>query len=410
MGKPKIRFKGYTDEWEQRKVLDLLVQPVTDGPHETPRLVENGIPFISVDAIVDNKIDFSRKRGDISEEYDAECCKKYKPQYHDVYVVKSGSTVGKVAIVETTDRFNIWSPLAALRCEGKTNPYYLFYLLQTRRMQAQISDKASNGTQPNLSMRELEKFDVLVTDNAEEQQRIGDYFKSLDTLITLHQRKCNETKKLKKYMLQKMFPQNGEKVPEVRFSGFTDDWEQRKLGEVADIIGGGTPSTSKDEYWDGDIDWYAPAEIADQIYVESSERKITEEGFNNSSAKMLPVGTVLFTSRAGIGKMAILRKESCTNQGFQSIVPHENELDSYFIFSRSEELKRYGETVGAGSTFVEVSGKQMANMDLMMPPTVEEQRQIGDYFEKIDTLITLHQQKCDELRDVKKYMLQNMFI
>lgn len=165
------------------------------------------------------------------------------------------------------------------------------------------------------------------------------------------------------------------------------------MGELADIIGGGTPSTSKDEYWDGDIDWYAPAEIADQIYVESSERKITEEGFNNSSAKMLPVGTVLFTSRAGIGKMAILRKESCTNQGFQSIVPHENELDSYFIFSRSEELKRYGETVGAGSTFVEVSGKQMANMDLMMPPTVEEQRQIGDYLEKIDTLITLHQCK-----------------
>ena len=373
--------------WEQRKVLDLLVQPVTDGPHETPRLVENGIPFISVDAIVDNKIDFSRKRGDISEEYDAECCKKYKPQYHDVYVVKSGSTVGKVAIVETTDRFNIWSPLAALRCEGKTNPYYLFYLLQTRRMQAQISDKASNGTQPNLSMRELEKFDVLVTDNAEEQQRIGDYFKSLDTLITLHQ--C------------KLYFLGGKR----KFA-----WEQRKLGEVADIIGGGTPSTSKDEYWDGDIDWYAPAEIADQIYVESSERKITEEGFNNSSAKMLPVGTVLFTSRAGIGKMAILRKESCTNQGFQSIVPHENELDSYFIFSRSEELKRYGETVGAGSTFVEVSGKQMANMDLMMPPTVEEQRQIGDYFEKIDNLITLHQQKCDELRDVKKYMLQNMFI
>ena len=202
---PEIRFDGFTDDWEQRKVLDLLVQPVTDGPHETPRLVENGIPFISVDAIVDNKIDFSRKRGDVSEEYDAECCKKYKPQYHDVYVVKSGSTVGKVAIVETTDRFNIWSPLAALRCEGKTKPYYLFYLLQTRRMQAQILDKASNGTQPNLSMRELEKFDVLVTDNAEEQQRIGDYFKSLDHLITLHQRKCEKLKELKKFMLQNMF-------------------------------------------------------------------------------------------------------------------------------------------------------------------------------------------------------------
>lgn len=165
------------------------------------------------------------------------------------------------------------------------------------------------------------------------------------------------------------------------------------MGELADIVGGGTPSTSNFEYWDGDIDWYAPAEIADQIFVSSSERKITQQGYDNSSAKMLPVGTVLFTSRAGIGKTAILRKEGCTNQGFQSIVPHINELDSYFIFSRSEEMKKYGETVGAGSTFVEVSGKQMANMELMMPTTMEEQVTIGSFFRNLDSIITLHQRE-----------------
>ena len=198
-------------------------------------------------------------------------------------------------------------------------------------------------------------------------------------------------------------------IPKIRFKGYTEDWEQRKLGDLAEIVGGGTPSTSKEEYWDGEIDWYAPAEIAGQIYVDSSERKITEDGYNNSSAKMLPVGTVLFTSRAGIGKVAILRKEACTNQGFQSIVPRDNELDSYFIFSRSGELKKYGETVGAGSTFVEVSGKQMANMDIMMPTTLYEQKQIGEYFEKIDHLITLHQRKCEETKKLKKYMLQKMF-
>ena len=181
------------------------------------------------------------------------------------------------------------------------------------------------------------------------------------------------------------------------------------MGEVADIVGGGTPSTSNDDYWDGDIDWYAPAEIADQIYVASSERKITQQGYDNSSAKMLPVGTVLFTSRAGIGKTAILRKEGCTNQGFQSIVPHINELDSYFIFSRSEEMKRYGETVGAGSTFVEVSGKQMANMELMMPTTMEEQVTIGSFFSNLDSLITLHQRKLDKLHKVKRSLLERMF-
>ena len=187
--------------------------------------------------------------------------------------------------------------------------------------------------------------------------------------------------------------------PEIRFAGFTDAWEQRKLGEVADIVGGGTPNTSISEFWDGDIDWYAPAEIADQIYLTSSQRKITEQGYNHSSTKMLPVGTVLFTSRAGIGKTAILSRKGCTNQGFQSIIPHKGELDSYFIFSRTGELKRYGENVGAGSTFVEVSGKQMANMELMMPTTLLEQKAIGQYFANLDNLITLHQ------RNAKKEVL-----
>lgn len=108
---------------------------------------------------------------------------------------------------------------------------------------------------------------------------------------------------------------------------------------------------------------------------------------------MLPKGTVLFTSRAGIGKTAILSAEGCTNQGFQSIVPHANDLDSYFIFSRTNELKKYGEIVGAGSTFVEVSGKQMAAMTLMMPPKFNEQKTIGDFFKRLDSLLTLHQRQ-----------------
>ena len=198
-------------------------------------------------------------------------------------------------------------------------------------------------------------------------------------------------------------------IPAIRFKGFTAPWEQRKLGDVADIIGGGTPSTGNPSYWDGNIDWYAPAELANLIFVNSSQRKITELGYENCSAKMLPLGTVLFTSRAGIGKTAILTKKGCTNQGFQSIVPHYGKLDSYFIFSRTDELKQYGERVGAGSTFVEVSGKQMAAMTLMMPPTLREQQTIGQLFSELDTLITLHQRKLKKLHNIKKSMLEKMF-
>ena len=199
------------------------------------------------------------------------------------------------------------------------------------------------------------------------------------------------------------------KEPEIRFAGFTGAWEQRKLGDIADITGGGTPSTSNNDYWDGNINWYSPAEISNQIFLNSSQRKITELGFSSCSAKMLPKGTVLFTSRAGIGKTAILSAEGCTNQGFQSIVPHANDLDSYFIFSRTNELKKYGEIVGAGSTFVEVSGKQMAAMTLMMPPKFNEQKTIGDFFKRLDSLLTLHQRKYEKLLNIKKSVLEKMF-
>ena len=425
MNTPKIRFKGFKDDWEQRKVLDLLVQPVTDGPHETPRLVENGIPFISVDAIVDNKIDFSRKRGDVSEEYDAECCKKYKPQYHDVYVVKSGSTVGKVAIVETTDRFNIWSPLAALRCEGKTKPYYLFYLLQTRRMQAQILDKASNGTQPNLSMRELEKFDVLVTDNAEEQQRIGDYFKSLDHLITLHQRKCDETKELKKFMLQKMFPKNGEKNPEIRFDGFTDDWEQRKLGALMEdgIIleqsdgNHGELYPRSEEFVNEGIPYIAASSISSDgeridfnltKYL-SMERAIQ---FRKGVAKN---GDVLLAHNATVGPSVMLSMDyefAILSTSLTLYRLDKEKMSPMFFLQaiRSGYFQKQLEVFMKQTTRSQVPILTQRNLQISYPINKVEQERIGEFLSNLDHLITLHQRKCCELKKLKQYMANHMFV
>ena len=237
------------------------------------------------------------------------------------------------------------------------------------------------GALPSYNAGDVESMGIYLP-SLFEQEQIGAFFKLLDNLITLHQRKCIS-----------FTGRAGRLISTVNKKRITSSWEQRKLGDIADIVGGGTPSTGNQSYWDGDIDWYAPAEIADQIYANSSQKKITGLGYENSSAKMLPPGTVLFTSRAGIGKTAILTRKGCTNQGFQSIVPHRGELDSYFIFSRTGELKRYGELVGAGSTFVEVSGKQMAVMELMMPPTMREQQTIGGFFQQLDHLITLHQRK-----------------
>ena len=258
---------------------------------------------------------------------------------------------------------------------------FLYRLIQSRQFD-EVANQSTGTKMPRADWKLVSKTVFSIPSNISEQAAIGTYFTALDSLITLHQRKC-------------IFftGRAGRLISTVNKKRITSSWEQRKLGDIADIVGGGTPSTGNQSYWDGDIDWYAPAEIADQIYANSSQKKITGLGYENSSAKMLPPGTVLFTSRAGIGKTAILTRKGCTNQGFQSIVPHRGELDSYFIFSRTEELKRYGELVGAGSTFVEVSGKQMAVMELMMPPTMREQQTIGGFFQQLDHLITLHQRK-----------------
>lgn len=199
-------------------------------------------------------------------------------------------------------------------------------------------------------------------------------------------------------------------MPRLRFESFFKklDWQYTKLGEVADIVGGGTPSTQIEKYWNGDINWFSPTEIGETSYLNSSERKITKLGLKKSSAKILPIGTVLFTSRAGIGKTAILEKESTTNQGFQSIVPKKNILNSYFIYSRSEEIKNYAEIVGAGSTFVEVSGKQLEKMMLLIPE-LKEQQKIGSFFEKIDKMIQLQQSKVNKVKNIKAAYLSEVF-
>ena len=214
--------------------------------------------------------------------------------------------------------------------------------------------------------------------NLVEQRKIGTIMYKLDNLITLHQ--CKDFYGFNKYV-RKNTPLKSHKI--------TTTWEQCKLNKIADIIGGGTPSTQTSEFWDGDIDWYAPAEMEGKIYANGSERKITKLGLQKSSAKLLPAyKTILFTSRAGIGKMAILQRVGATNQGFQSLVL-KDEYNPYFIYSMGSKIKTKAETIASGSTFLEISGRMLGNIEISCPKE-NEQIKIGKYFNKLDNLITLH--------------------
>ncbi|UQS86898.1 restriction endonuclease subunit S [Nicoliella spurrieriana] len=185
-------------------------------------------------------------------------------------------------------------------------------------------------------------------------------------------------------------------------------WKKTTLNKLSKIISGGTPNTNNISYWNGSINWFSPMEIGKDIFVYNSQKKITTLGLQKSSAKILPVGTILFTSRAGIGKTAILSKEACTNQGFQSIVPKKKLLDSYFTFSITNKLKKYGNKMGSGSTFNEISGKQMGKMKIFIPE-FHEQQKIGSFFQKLDQLIELQSQKVIHLKQLKRGFLQKLY-
>ena len=379
---PEIRFKGFTDPWEQRKLgelVDRVVRKNTNNESTLPLTISAQYGLVDQITYFNNRV-ASR---DVSNYYlvlNGEFA--YNKSTSDGYPF---GAVKRLDLYEKGVLSTLYIVFAPKK-EQQIDSDYLTVFFDTDRWHKGVAERAAEGARNhgllNISAEDFFDIDLSVPKDIVEQKQIGAFIRQLDNLITLHQRQpfLHSTPDISL-------------IVQLTLSFYTFSWEQRKLGDIADIVGGGTPSTGNQSYWDGDIDWYAPAEIADQIYANSSQKKITGLGYENSSAKMLPPGTVLFTSRAGIGKTAILTRKGCTNQGFQSIVPHRGELDSYFIFSRTEELKRYGELVGAGSTFVEVSGKQMAVMELMMPPTMREQQTIGGFFQQLDHLITLHQRQ-----------------
>lgn len=411
--KPRIRFKGFTEDWEQREFSDIFAE-VKSG---LSRMLSNddiGVPVVRANNINDGQLNLV---DDIKYWYKNDPqganTNNYLIEQGDILInfINSEAKMGTAAYVTRRPERDTIYTTNILRCKvnDEYNPYFIYsltFLNSYKNYIASITKPAVN--QASFTTVDFKKYSIKIP-TIKEQNQIADLIEIFNKFITLHQCKLEKLKLTKKALLQKLFPKNGKHIPEIRFKGFTDAWEQRKLGDIATITGGGTPSTNISEYWNGDIDWYSPVEIGENRYVSRSTRKITKLGLEKSSAKILPVGTVLFTSRAGIGNTAILQAEGCTNQGFQSITPNSKELDTYFLYTMTPKLKRYGEVTGAGSTFVEVSGKQMEQMNLMIP-SLEEQKHVSQLFELMDDAITLHQRKLERLQEVKKGLLQKMFV
>ena len=403
MGKPKIRFKGYTDDWEQRKLPEFVsffngLTYTPDDVQETGTLVlrssnvKNGEIVDADNVYVSDEVVTSEnvKEGDI------------------IVVVRNGSRalIGKHAQIKASmPNTVIGAFMSGIRSEHSS---FVNALLDTSAFENEIA-KSMGATINQITGYMFSKMEFMIP-SGEEQDKIGAYFKQLDHLITLHQRKCEETKKLKKYMLQKMFPQNGQVVPEIRFSGFTDDWEQRKLDDWGDFYYG--RSCPK---WSVTEDATIPCIRYGELYTKFGAKIDRVYSYTNIPPENLRFskGTEVLIPRVGEDPMDY---NHCTWLSMPDIAIGEmisvfntdnNPLFTATMFNATLQ-NEFAMRVEGGSV-TNLYFEKLKNIEVSFP-SIPEQEKIAAYFADLDHLITLHQNKCDELKKIKKFMLQNMFV
>lgn len=398
MENPKIRFKGFTKDWEQRKLGDDLVS-IHTGTNLLGSITNTGMPLIKMGNIQRGYFDTSKV------EFLAENEQPDKADivnYGDFFFNTRNTLelVGKGATwMKNSGEYAFNSNIARFELRN-LDTIFFNYLYNTDYMTKQIHARAMGTTSvAAIYPRTLDSVEYLAP-CMKEQQKIGAYFKQLDHLITLHQRKCEQTKNLKKYMLQKMFPQNGAKVPEIRFNGFTHDWEQRKFSDIAS-----RESVSRESSYD----------LPSLEY----EDVIAEEGRLNKDISLkenIKKGIVFDGSQVLYGKLRPYL-HNWLNPDFSGVavgdwwVLKPNNADKSFIY-RLIQTQRFDDIANqsAGSKMPRADWNLVSNTEFAVPVSQEEQEKIGEYFSSLDHLITLHQRQCDELKKMKKYMLQNMFI
>lgn len=413
MGKPKIRFKGFDDDWEQRKVSEyanfftgngLNWNDISDDGEQECILYGN--LYTDYGMITEN----------IVYRTNTEIKNPVYSEYGDVLIPASDTTPTGLARATSLEKSGVLlgGDINIIRPNKGINGSCLSLALNANRKE--LIRLIKGTTVRHIHNSEIKDIVICLPKLETEQVRISSYFKRLDHLITLHQRKCDETKKLKNYMLQKMFPQNGQTVPEIRFSGFTDVWEQRKFGDLADYKKGPFGSALKK-------DIFVPkSDTTVKVYEQQNainkdwhlERYfITEKYANKLSGFRVEGGDIIVSCAGTIGETYELPMDAepgIINQALMKIKVKESIVNKkMFNILFTNMIDDFTRVHSNGSAIKNIPPfSDLKPMEVFVPE-IDEQNKISFYFSNLDRLITLHQQKCDELRNIKKFMLQNMF-
>lgn len=316
-------------------------------------------------------------------------------------------SVGKTTEIQGITDHKIVSGLHTIPCRPLVNfsPNFLGFLLNSPSYHDQLKPLIQGIKVSSISKKALGETRVCFAKDLDEQAQIGGFFNGLEMLITLHQRKLETLKKLKRTLLQKMFPKKGQLKPELRFPGFTNDWEQRKLKDFTLSYSGGTPSVSNKNYYNGTIPFIRSGEISG----ERTELFITEEGLNKSSAKRVHKGQILYALYgATSGEVSLSKIDGAINQAILAISTKEGYSNAFLSFWLRKEKDRITATFLQGGQG-NLSGEIVKNLIVPVPSQLE-QTKIGDLFNQLDGIITLHQRKLETYKKLKKSLLQKMFI
>ncbi|WP_238703011.1 restriction endonuclease subunit S [Enterococcus faecium] len=401
---PEIRFPGFTEDWEQRKLSDIADKAV-DNRGKTPTISEDGNhPLLEVASLGNGAPDYSKVTKYLSDETFMAELRAYIKE-GDILFSTVGS-IGLVSLMDTNENAAIAQNIVAFRANEKYDSKFLYAMLSTKDNQHKAQRIVMGAVQPSIKVSQLVDVDYCVTENMEEQRKLGEYFLNLDNLITLHQRKLDLLKETKKGFLQKMFPKNGAKVPEIRFPGFTDDWEQRRLKQLGEIQTGNTPPTNDTEnYNKNGIMWVTPTDI-NNLVISDTAKKLSEIG--RLKARIAMKGSILVTCIASIGKNTLALSDVGFNQQINALTPNK-EFDSYFLLSQSGKWSEKMKILAGRGTMQIVNKTDFSNITTYVPK-YREQVKIGHFFKQLDDTIALHQRKLDLLKETKKGFLQKMFV